>query len=75
MGRTAEIDRFLAVSDKGTEYTVVVSQYFISTRNADKSPGEIPGVRDMITTTGQIVNPLDDNTYRIASTKEILRKV
>jgi hypothetical protein len=75
MGRTAEIGRYLVISDNGTEYTIIESQYFISIRNADKSMGEIPGVRDLITTTGKVVNAINDTTFQIAGTKEILHKV
>ncbi len=75
MGRTAEIDRFYTKSDNGKEYTVIESQYFISIRNSDKTNGEIPGVRDFITTTGKIVNHISGQTYQIAATKEILHRI
>jgi len=75
MGRTAEIDRFIAKSDNGTEYIIVETQYFISVRSPDKTIGEIPGVRDFLTSTGEIVNFINGQTYQIAATKETLHRV
>lgn len=75
MGRTAEIDRFLAKSDNGTEYTIIEKQYFISVRNSNKEYGEIPGVRDFSTSTGKIVNQINGQTYQITATKETLHRI
>lgn len=75
MGRTAEIGRYLATSGNGTEYTIIELQYFISVRGADKQMGEIPGVCDLATTTGQNVIRINDTTFKLVSTGEILHKV
>ncbi len=75
MTRIAEIDRFLARSDGGVEYEIIVFQDFIPAGTHDDAKGEIPGLKFMETSGGLHVNFVDAKTFQVVETNEVVRKV
>lgn len=73
--RTVEIGRFRAKSDSGKEYTIVEFQDFLSARTHDNPYGEVAGLKELRTTTGLFVNFINDNTFKIVTTGEILHRI
>lgn len=69
-----EIDSFPAFTDTGTEYRIFQYQEYIDASTAQKPNATIPGLKFMETSDGFHVNYLDDNTYQIVETGEIVRR-
>ena len=66
-----EIERFTVTGDDGTAYEVVGYQEFIR----DGAGNWIPGMKHLeIAGTGAAVNFVDDNTFKIFDTGEVLRR-
>ena len=66
-----EIERFRAISDTGTEYTVLVYQDFIGAPSHDNPHAELPGMKSLFTST----NYIDAETLKVVETDEVIRKV
>ncbi|NQT05426.1 MAG: hypothetical protein HQ577_05390 [Dehalococcoidia bacterium] len=75
MNRTVEIDRFIAKTDTGKEYTILVYQEFIPAGSFDNPQAEIEGLKSLSTSTGLHVNYIDSKTFKVVETNEIIRKV
>ena len=70
-----EVGRFQAKGDDGAIYTVIEYQTFTETGLLSGSPSRSPGSRELTLTNGAHVNFLDDNTFQIANTEQVIRKV
>jgi len=75
MKRIQELGRFIVRTDGGREYTVVETQEFISTASFENPDGEVAGMKDLTTTTGLHLNFIDNQTFKIVATGEIVRRV
>ncbi len=70
-----EIDRFPAITDSGEEVTVAVFQNMIDSRTLDNPNAEpTPGLKTFILSDGRSLNLIDDGTFTIVQTGEIVRK-
>jgi hypothetical protein len=69
-----EIERFLAKTDKGREYTIILYQEHIHTEDF-KGSQDIEGPTRYLTSTGRLVNRIDSETFQIVETDEIVRKI
>jgi hypothetical protein len=72
MPREVELDRFTAKDDAGKEYTVIEYQEYIPDRNSD---AETTGLKRWTTTEELHLHYIDDKTFKIFETGEIIRKV
>jgi hypothetical protein len=72
MPREVEIDRFKARSDDGKEYTIIQYQDYIQDRNSD---AETPGLKRLTTSEDLHVHIIDEKTFKIFETGEIVRKI
>jgi hypothetical protein len=73
MSKSFEVDRFLARTDKGKEYTIVIYQDFISVSSRGAT---IRGAQTLRTSTGLIVVPDISGGFRIpAASGDIAWKV
>lgn len=70
MDRIAEISRFKAESELGDVYTIIEYQTYL-----DAGTEEIKGLKELQTTDGQAVNMVDNNTFLIVVTGEILKRI
>lgn len=70
-----ETERFNALSDTGKMYTIVTYQEFLPTLNIRNPFDKIPGEKIMETTESQAVKCIDETTFQIIATGEILHKV
>jgi hypothetical protein len=75
MNREVEIDRFIARTDDGKEYVIVMYQEFLSTATHERPHDEIPGLKRLTTTTGLHVNYIDPSTFKVVQTDQVIRKV
>lgn len=69
-----EIDRFVAKTNEGKEYIIVLYQDYIHTEDFQGSE-DVEGQSQYLTPTGGLVNQLDSETFQILDTNEIVRKV
>jgi hypothetical protein len=72
--REVETGRFRVKTNAGKEYIVVQYQEYISVPSFD-DPDETPGKKWMATSAGLLVNYIDLETFKIAQTGEIVRKI
>lgn len=70
-----EIDQFQVISESGKEYTVTVYQEDIDVSSHDNPNATIPGHKRALTLEGYHVNFIDDNTFRIVETNEIVHSI
>ena len=70
-----EIGRCTAVADDGTMYTVITYQHFTRSNLISGPQQWIPGTKHMALLNGESVNYIDDETFQIVQTDEIIRKV
>lgn len=70
MSRIAEISRFKAESELGDVYTIIEYQTYL-----DAGREEIKGLKELQTEDGQAVNMVDNNTFLIVVTGEILKRI
>ena len=70
-----EVGRFRAKGDDGAIYTVIEYQNFTGTEILSGSPSRSPGSRELTLTNGAHVKFLDDNTFQIANTEQVIRKI
>ena len=72
--QTRLVEEFQAVGDDGKSYEISVYQEFIDTsimRNPNK---RIPGMQEMTLGDGGHVNWIDENTFQIVSSGQIVRR-
>lgn len=69
--RLVEIGRVVCTGDNGSRHVVIQRQKMIEHAAYGKAKGTI----DFITTTGMDVNQLDDGTFQVVMTDQILRPV
>ena len=74
VNRVVERQRFKCRDDDGNEHTVIEYQELIDT-SSDDGPGSIEGMRSLVDSRGHDITPIDDNTFQILLTGQILRKV
>ncbi|WP_256753316.1 hypothetical protein [Mesorhizobium sp. Mes31] len=72
---TIESDRFQARSANGNIYTVIEHQNIIEMRMLDGTTQRAKGTRSLYLSNGQSVNHIDENTFQIVETDEIIRRV
>ena len=65
---------FKAKGESGTIYTVIEWQTMIQTRMMD-GMHETPGTTFLSLSDGRDVNVIDDTTFQIVSTGEVIRKI
>jgi hypothetical protein len=70
-----EIGRFRAKGDDGAIYTVIEYQNFTETGILSGFLSPSPGSRELKLTNGAHVNFLDDNTFQISNTEQIIRRI
>lgn len=70
-----EIDRFKAKSASGKEYLIIVTQKFIDASTADDPNAIIPGLKSAKTADGRFLNFIDENTFKLVDTGEILTRI
>ena len=75
MKRRIETNRFPVISDHGRQYVVIEEQDYITVNALSSPPEEIQGLKSLSTTTGYSVNYIDDNTFKIVETYDIVHKV
>lgn len=68
------IDQFAAQDVDGNNYTVLIYQDFIDV-TSKSGPGLLPGLKSATLSDGRPLNRVDDLTYRIISSGDILKKV
>ena len=73
MNRRTEIGRFLVKTDSGKEYTIVQYQEYTTRATGGGAPlSEIAGLMKLFTSTGLRVNQIDDKTFKIVETDEVV---
>lgn len=71
-----EIDRFTAVTESGLSYKIVAYQEFIRVSAMSSPESWIPGMKRLELANGSSpVNRIDDSTFKIVLTNEIVRKL
>ena len=73
--RTVETRRFIAKTEAGKVYTIIEKQEMIAAPTFQDPRGELPGQRSFVTATGQHVDYVSTNTFKVVETGETLRKV
>ncbi|RWC61071.1 hypothetical protein [Mesorhizobium sp.] len=72
---TVENERINARSDGGTTHIVIETQNIIETRMLDGSVSRTKGLKSLRLQNGAAVNHIDDDTFKIVQTDEIIRRV
>ncbi|APO74293.1 hypothetical protein AM571_CH01458 [Rhizobium etli 8C-3] len=70
-----ETDRIQARGESGRIYTVIERTKIISMRMLDGSVSQAKGTKQLSTADGQHVNWIDENTFQIVLTDEILHRI
>lgn len=70
-----EIDRFEALGDSGRLYTVVVWTENVLFRRLSGNSLKLSGPTELTLDDGRDVSPIDDRSFRIVDTDEVLRRV
>jgi len=65
-----QIGNFHAITESGKVITIFVHQEFHIAEEFGKEPQEIPGTKSLITSAGQHVNKIDENTYEVLGDTE-----
>lgn len=73
--RIVEAERFTAVADDGTRYTVVRLQTIMQTATLSGRPSSHKGGFDFALANGGKVIPLDQDRFEIAKTGQVIRRV
>ena len=69
-------DRFLVKTDAGKEYVIIQYQEYIDVSSHDDQNAKILGkLKTLLTEEGFTVTFIDDETFKILETNEIVRKV
>lgn len=64
---------FAVYAADGTKLRVITIQHMIDATSMD-GPGVVPGLRELRLEDGRAVNYLDENTFQIVATGEIVRR-
>lgn len=75
MNREVVNRRFNVRSDNGTIYNVIEYQEMVSFAHHQDANAEKPGMKRLVTSDGSPVNFIDNETFMIASTGEIVRLI
>jgi hypothetical protein len=75
MKLTRQIGSFQAKSDSGQLYTVIELQEYDSVLISTGTIVETEGLKKWQTSTGSLLKQIDSETYQIATTNEIVRKI
>jgi hypothetical protein len=73
--RDEVIDRFEAVGEDGAIYTVFVYQRIVESRFFPREEKQAPGSKQLLLPDGSPVTPIDDKTFKVVSTGEIIKKL
>ena len=75
MPQEIEIDRFMARTDLGKQYLIIVYQEYMPTGTYKNPFGEVEGRRRLTTSTGlDVIYSEPGRYYKILMTDELLRK-
>ncbi|HXY74482.1 MAG TPA: hypothetical protein VEH58_04090 [Dehalococcoidales bacterium] len=66
---------FKAKADNGEEFTVIESQEFDSVLSGTGTITEIEGIKKWKTSAGDIVRQIDTQTYRLATSQQVIKKI
>lgn len=75
MKRMIETDRFVASGDSGIEYVIIEYQEIVSMAHQQDPSAEGSSLKRLVTSDGSPVIYIDAETFKIASTDEIVRRV
>lgn len=70
-----EIARYECEDDDLNEYTVIVFQNYRRWVSVDGRSKDVPTTKEMFLSDGRPVNFIDDNTFQIVHTDQIIRKI
>lgn len=71
-----QIDCFDAKTNDGRRYSVVVYQEFVdATAMGDQTRKWLPGLKRAELSDGSSLNRIDNDTFKIVATDEIIRKI
>ena len=68
-----QVDRFKAVDEEGRTYTVIAMQRIVPSGHSDIPPRL--GMKRFMLSSGEDLNPGEDDTFHIALTCRIIKKV
>ncbi len=71
----AETERFMTVDSAGRQHVVVVRGSSINTGSLDGPRASIDGLKTLSLLDGSPVKRLQDGTFQVVSTREVLRRV
>lgn len=72
---TREVARIDCIGAGGSTRTVVVVQRFRVWRPAEGPPQEVPGVEEFYLVSGEDVERLDADSYRVLRTGEVIERI
>ncbi|AZO47114.1 MAG: hypothetical protein EOS54_04530 [Mesorhizobium sp.] len=70
-----EIERHLCRGDSGREYEVVFYQNYRRFQPLSGPAQDVPTMKEAFLSDGRAVNVIDDNTFRIVISDELIRKI
>jgi hypothetical protein len=70
-----EIGRHDCRGDSGRQYTVVEYQNYRRFQPLNGPAQDVPGTKELFLSDGRDVNFIDENTFQIVLTDEIVRKI
>jgi hypothetical protein len=70
-----EINRYRCIGDSGREYTVIEYQNFTRYQTLNDPPQDVPTTKEWFLSDSQDVNFIDENTFQIVLTDELVRKI
>lgn len=70
-----EIRRFIAETDDGEKFTIIEYQNFTTHRPINGPSQTIPGLKRLTLLDGSHVNMIDEETFQIVQTDQIIRKI
>ena len=74
MDRTVEKRRIRCRADDGSEHTIIEYQEMIDASTMDQTKS-VPGFTTLVDSHGRVCNFIDDDTFKIVATGQIVRKV
>ncbi len=76
MPREIEIDRFIAKTDLGRQYLIIIYQEYLPAGTYENPQGKVEGKRRLITSNGLHVVSINNGIYyKILETDELVRKI
>lgn len=70
-----EIGRYYCMGDSGHEYIVIEYQNYRRWQPLSGPAQDVPTTKEMFLSDGRDVNFIDENTFQIVLTDEIVRKI